>query len=78
MFANKTRRLLTFREDVLGRVRVLPGLTLVEHHLRFTNACKRSSASGEIRSSGGWTLGGVLAESSDERRGRTFREVNGD
>lgn len=78
MFPNETRSLLTFREDVLGRGRVLPGLTLVERQLRFTNACKRSSASGEIRSRGGWTLGGVLAESSYERRGRTFREGNGD
>ena len=30
MFANKTRILLTFREDVLGRARVFPGLKLVE------------------------------------------------
>src|SRR2546425_3225826 len=31
MFANKTRILLTFREDVLGRARVFPGLKLAEH-----------------------------------------------
>ena len=62
MFANKTRILLTFREDVLGRDRVFPGLKLAEHRMRFANACKSASGSGEIHSGGGWRLGGVFAE----------------
>ncbi len=53
MFANKTRSLLTFREDVLGRARVFPWLKLAEHHMRFANACRGASGSGEIRSGGG-------------------------
>ena len=72
MFANKTRVLLTFREDVLGRARVFPGLELAEHQMLFANACRSASGSGEIRSRAGWKLGGVLAERSDERRGETF------
>jgi len=73
MFANKTRVLLTFREDVLGRARVFPGLKLAEHGNAF-RACawKSASGSGEIHSGGGWRLGGVLTERSDERRGETF------
>jgi hypothetical protein len=77
MFANKTRILLTFREDALGRARVFPGLKLAEHRMRFANACKSASGSGEIRSGGGWRLGGVLAERSDERRGETFCREDG-
>jgi hypothetical protein len=57
MFANKTRMLLTFQEDVLGRARVFPGLKLAEHQMRFANACKSASVSGEIHSGGGWRLG---------------------
>ncbi len=69
MFANKTRVLLSFREDVLGRARVFPGLKLAEHQMLFANACRGASGSGEIRSGGGWRLGGVLAERL-QRRGR--------
>jgi len=65
MFANKTRVLLSFREDVLGRARVFPGLKLAEQQMLFANACRGASGSGEIRSRGGWRLGGVLAERSD-------------
>jgi hypothetical protein len=72
MFAKKTRILLTFREDVLGGARVFLGLKLAEHRRRFANACKSASGSGEIRSGNGWRLGGVLAERSDERPGKTF------
>ena len=43
MFANKTRILLTFREDVLGRARVFPWLKLAEHQMRFANACRGAS-----------------------------------
>ena len=68
MFANKTRLLLTFREDVLGRVRVFPGLKLAEHQLRFTSACRSALGSEEIRSG----AGGVLGERSGERPGGTF------
>ena len=57
MFANKTRVLLTFREDALGRARVFPGLKLAEHQMRFANACRSASGSGEICSGGGWRLG---------------------
>ena len=57
MFANKTRILLTFREDVLGRARVFPGLELAEHQMLFANACRGASGSGEIRSGGGWRRG---------------------
>src|SRR5207245_8559812 len=55
MFANN-RILLSFREDVLGRARVFPGLKLAEHQMRFTSACRGASGSGEIRSGGGWRL----------------------
>jgi hypothetical protein len=72
MFANKTRILLSFHEDVLGRARVFPGLKLAEHQMLLANACRSASGSGEIRSGGGWRLGGVLAERSDERRGEPF------
>ena len=72
MFANKTRVLLTFGEDVLGRARVFPGLKLAEHQMLFANACRSASGSGEIRSRAGWKLGAVLAERSDEQRGKTF------
>jgi hypothetical protein len=72
MFANKTRILLTFREDVLGRARVFPGLKLAEHQMLFANACRSASGSGEIRSGGEWRPGGVLAERVDERREETF------
>ncbi len=65
MFANETRILLSFREDVLGRARVFPGLKLAEHQMRFANASRSASGSGES----GWRLGGVLAERSDERPG---------
>jgi hypothetical protein len=75
MFANKTRILLTFREDALGRARVFPGLKLAEHRMRFANACKSASGSGEIGD--GSRLGGVLAERSDERRGETFCREDG-
>jgi hypothetical protein len=72
MFANKTRILVTFREDVLGRARVFPGLTLAEHQHGFTSACKSASGSGEIRSRGGWTLGHVRAEAlMSDREGRS-------
>jgi len=57
MYANKTRVLLSFRADVLGRARVFPGLKLAEHQMRFTSACRGASGSGEIRSGGGWRLG---------------------
>src|SRR5206468_598923 len=57
MFANKTRALLSFREDVLGRARVFPGLELAEHQMLFANACRGASGSGEIRSGGGWRRG---------------------
>lgn len=53
MYANKTRVLLSFRADVLGRARVFPGLKLAEHQMRFATACRSVSASGEIRSGGG-------------------------
>src|SRR5207245_2404836 len=56
MLANN-RILLAFREDVLGRARVFPGLKLAEHQMRFTSACRGASGSGEIRSGGGWRLG---------------------
>ena len=73
MFANKTRVLLTFREDVLGRARVFPGLKLAEHRHAFRAiAWKSASGSEGIRSGGGWRLGGVLTERSDERWGETF------
>jgi hypothetical protein len=72
MFANKTRILLTFREDVLGRARVFPWLKLAEHQMRFANACRGALGSGEIRSGGGRRLGGVLAERFDERLGETL------
>jgi hypothetical protein len=72
MFANKTRILLSFREDVLGRARVFPGLKLAEHQMLLANACRSASGSEEIRSGGGWRLGGVLVERSDERRGEPF------
>ncbi len=72
MFANKTRVLLSFREDVLGRARVFPGLKLAEHQMLFANACRSVAGSGEIRSGSGWRLGGVLAERLDERPGETF------
>jgi hypothetical protein len=72
MFANKTRILLSFREDVLGRARVFPGLNLAEHRMRFASACQSASGSGEICSGGGSRLGGVLTERSDERWGETF------
>jgi hypothetical protein len=62
MIANETRILLAFREDVLGRARVFPGLNLAEHRMPFANACKSASGSGEIHSGGGWRPGGVLAE----------------
>ncbi len=67
MFVNETRVLLSFREDVLGRARVCPGLTLAEHQMLLANACRSASGSGEIRSGSGWSLGGVLAERMDER-----------
>jgi hypothetical protein len=70
MFANQTRILLTFREDVLERGRVFPGLKLAEQQIGFANACKSASGSGEICSGGGWRLGGMLAERWDERRRR--------
>jgi hypothetical protein len=73
MFANRTRMVLTFREDVLGRARVFPWLKLAEPRRPFTDACR----SGEIRPGGGWTLGGVLAERSDERRRETFCREDG-
>src|SRR5437870_11439614 len=57
MFANKTRVLLSFREDDLGRARVFPGLELAEHQMLFANACRGASGSGEIRSGGGWRRG---------------------
>jgi hypothetical protein len=69
MFANKTRIFLTFREDVLGRARVFPGLKLAEHQMPFANACRSASGSGEIRSGGGWRLGGVLAQEGKVRSG---------
>jgi hypothetical protein len=72
MHANKARILLSFREDVLGRPRVFPGLKLAEHQMRFTSVCRSASGSGEIRSGGGWRLGDVLAVRSDERRVKTF------
>src|SRR2546425_11816582 len=58
MFANN-RILLTFREDVLGRARVFPGLKLAEHQMRFTSACRGASGSGEIRSAAGGARGGA-------------------
>jgi hypothetical protein len=61
MFANETRALLSFREDLLGRARVFPGLTLAEHQMLFANACRSPAGSGEIRSGSGWRLGGALA-----------------
>jgi len=75
MFANK-RILLTFREDVLGRARVFPGLKLAEHQMRFVNACKSASGSGEIGSGGLGRLGGVLAERS-ATGGETFCREDG-
>ena len=72
MLANETRVLLSFREDVLGRARAFPGLKLAEHQMLFANACMSASGSGEIRAGSGWSLGGVLTERSDERRGGTF------
>jgi hypothetical protein len=73
VFANKIRSVLTFREDVLGRTRVFAGLKLAEQHqMRFTNACRSVSGSGEIRSGVGGALGGVLAERSEERPEETF------
>jgi len=56
MLANN-RILLAFREDVLGRARVFPGLKLAEHQMHFTSACRGASGAGEIRSGGGWRLG---------------------
>lgn len=52
MFANN-RILLSFREDVLGRARVFPGLKLAENQMHFTSACRGASRSGEIRSGAG-------------------------
>ena len=72
VFENKIRSVLTFREDVLGRTRVFAGLKLAEHQMRFTNACRSVSGSGEIRSEAGGALGGVLAERSEERPEETF------
>jgi hypothetical protein len=72
MFANRTRILLTFREDVLGRARECSGLKLDEHRMRFASACKSASGSGEILSGGGWRLGGVLTERPGERWGETI------
>ena len=66
MFTNKTRILLTFREDALGRARVFPGLKLAEHQMLFASACRSASGPGEIRSGGGWRPG----ERVDQRRGR--------
>jgi hypothetical protein len=40
MFANSTRVLLTFREDVLGRARVFPALKLAEHEVRLTETSR--------------------------------------
>jgi len=76
MFANKTRVLLTFREDVLGRARVFPGLKLAEHQMRFTSACRGASGSGEIRSAAGgaWVASSLNARMNDGARrspGRT-------
>ncbi len=75
MFANK-RILLTFREDVLGRARVFPGLKLAEHQVRFTSACRSASGSGEIRSGAGgaWGASSLNARMNDWARrspGRT-------
>ena len=53
MFANKTRVLLSFREDVLGRARVFSGLKLAEHQMLFASACRGASGSGEILQRGG-------------------------
>ena len=68
MLANKTPVLLTFREDVLGRARVFPGLKLAEHQMLFASACRSASGSGEIRPRAGWKLGtkSLLAEGTDE------------
>jgi hypothetical protein len=76
MFANKTRILLTFREDVLGLARVFPGLKLAEHQMRFTSACSGASGSVEIRSgaSGAWAASSLNARMIDGGRrsaGRT-------
>ena len=70
MFANKTRVLLTFREDALGRARVFPGLKLAEHQMRFTSACRGASGSGEIRSGAGgvWVASSLNARMSDGAR----------
>ena len=70
MLANKTRVLLTFRADVLGRARMFPALKLAEHQMLFANACRSAPGSGAILSRGGWRLGGVLAERSDEGKAR--------
>ncbi len=75
MFANN-RILLTFREDVLGRARVFPGLKLAEHQMRFTSACRGASGSGEIRSAAGgaWVASSLNARMNDGARrspGRT-------
>jgi hypothetical protein len=69
MIAIMTRSPLTFREDVLGRARVLPRLTLVEHQLRFTNTYKWSSASGENPQGAGGPGGGVMARGKDVPKG---------
>ena len=76
MFANKTRVLLAFREDALGRARVFPGLKLAEHQMRFTSACRGASGSGEIRSAAGgaWVASSLNARMNDGARrspGRT-------
>src|SRR2546428_6361875 len=42
MFANKTRILLTFREDVLGRARVFPGLKLARSEEHTSELQSRS------------------------------------
>ena len=78
MFANK-RILLTFREDVLGRARVFPGLKLAEHQMRFHQRVQERIGVRRDPLRGGWSLGGVLAERSDERLGETFsREYGGE
>ena len=60
MFANKTRVLLTFREDALGRARVFPGLKLAEHRMRFHRASCGA-------------LGLVRIQSASGREGRPMR-----
>ena len=70
MFENKTRVLLTFREDVLGRARMFPALKLAEHQM--LSPTRAGAHRGQERSS--QEAGGGLVSCASNARMRARPE----